>query len=129
MWSGRFLTTNAPAGLTLRIGHHACPALSSLPMCRPGAPVSMKAARATHSVGPGNSSPEVLNMYPTDLSLTHAQLSQHLDALRREAAQIREVARQVTNSRPPGVFARLRQVLARSRQPEAAERKAGAAPR
>ena len=66
-------------------------------------------------------------MYSTDFSSTHALVSDHLDALRREAAQIREVARQPRNAKPPGLLARLRQAIARSRQPQA--RKTGAAPR
>lgn len=66
-------------------------------------------------------------MYPTDLSLTHALLIEHLDVLRREAAQHREMARQPRSSRLPGLFARLRQALARSRQPQATEKEAGAA--
>lgn len=53
-------------------------------------------------------------MYPTVLSLTHALVSKHLDALRHEAAQIREVARQPRSAKPPGLLARLRQALARS---------------
>ena len=65
-------------------------------------------------------------MHSTDFTLTHALLSEHLDALRREAAQFREVARQPVDSRRPGLFARLRQVLARRPQPQATERKAGA---
>ena len=65
-------------------------------------------------------------MYPTDFSLTHALLSERLDALRREAAQIREVARRPMSSRWPRLFARLRQVLVRVRHPKATEREAGA---
>ncbi len=68
-------------------------------------------------------------MYPTDVSLTHTLLIEHLDALRREAAQIHEVTRQARNSWPSSLFARLRQALARRRQPGVAVRKAGAAPR
>lgn len=68
-------------------------------------------------------------MYPTDLSLSQALLTERLDALRREAAQIREVTRQTRSSGQIGLLVRLRQALARSRQPRAAEREAGAAPR
>ena len=60
-------------------------------------------------------------MYPTDFSLTHALVSEHLDALRREAAQIREVARQPRSAKPPVLLARLCQALARSRQPQGRE--------
>ena len=62
-------------------------------------------------------------MYPTDFSLTHALLTEHLDALRCEAAQSREVACQPRSARPPGLLARLRQAF--TRQPQARE----AAPR
>ena len=97
-------------------------------MCRPGLSVSMKAAREARSASPGPISlTGGSDMYPTDFSLTHALVSDHLDALRREAAQIREVARQPRNAKPPGLLARLRQALARSRQPQA--RETGAAPR
>ena len=65
-------------------------------------------------------------MHPTDFTLTHSLLSEHLDALRREAAQLREVARRPMCSRRPRLFARLRQALARSQQSRATEREAGA---
>ncbi len=68
-------------------------------------------------------------MYPTDFSMTHALLSEHLDALRYEAAQLREVTRQAGSSRPAGLFARLRRVLAHSRPPRATEGEVGATQR
>ena len=68
-------------------------------------------------------------MYPTDFSLTHALLSEHLDALRREAAQVRDVTRQTGNSRLSSLFVRLRRALTRSRHPLPTEGEVGAAQR
>ena len=53
------------AALSIHVSHHACLALSTLPMRRPGLPVSMKSAREVSSASPGpNSSPKVWTCIP-----------------------------------------------------------------
>lgn len=51
-------------------------------------------------------------MYPNDLNINHTLLLERLDAVRREAAQARQVPSQ------PGLLARIRQALSHVFRPK-----------